>query len=168
MFSIIDDTTEIGKLCRELEEKGIDMTEDEQCKVLLAWLGENEAAFENKVDGYVSVIREYKAHQQAAKDEAKRMQDRAKSHGAQVDRLKDVLVYAMETLGLEKKKTALNTITLAKAASINYSVNENLLPEKFIRKSISADKKAIQSALKSGEEIAGVEILESKKSLRIR
>lgn len=170
MFAIVDEASEIAQLYAELQHKAEDgnVSEDEQCAVLVAWFGENQDAFNNKVDGYIAVIRQYEAMEQAAKDEAKRLQERAKSHAGHVSRLKDVLKHSMEQLNLDKAKTACNTVSLAVNPAIPYTVNENVLPERFMRVTKSADKRAIAAALKDGETIEGVTTQEKTKSLRIR
>lgn len=167
LFNIIGEATEIAQLYAELVADET-RTDEEQAGILLAWFGENKAAFENKADAYIAVIRDYMAMESAAKDEAKRLTDRAKSHSRHVERLKDTLKDAMIALGLDKTKTALNTITLAKSGSISYDVDPDSVPECYTRTKTEIDRTAIQTALKAGIEIAGVIVKPSTPSLRIK
>ena len=171
MYAIVDEAQEIAELYAELQAKtdadDCGITEDEQCAALVAWFGENQAAFKGKVDGYVAVIREYQGMEQAAKDEAKRLTSRAKSHAGHVSRLKDVLKHAMITLDVDKAKTACNTVTLATNPATPYTLNENLLPKEYLQTKTTANKTAIAAALREGTEIEGVTTHDKTKSLRI-
>ena len=88
--------------------------------------------------------------------------------GREVERLKASLKEAMQALGLDKTKTALNTISLAKSGSISYDVNPDEVPASYTRTKTEIDRTAIQTALKAGIEVAGVTVKESQPSLRIR
>ena len=168
MYDILDEASEIAQLYAELQEKAEDgMTDEEQAEVILAWFGQNQEAFKAKCDSYLAVIRQYQAMEKTAKDEAKRLQERAKSHAGHVTRLKDTLREAMTALGIDSVKTACNTVSLANPSSIAYDVDMEALPEAYQRVKVDADRTAIQKALKEGIEIKGVVKKESQKSLRI-
>jgi len=170
MNAILDDTTELYQLFQELEERTEDMSQvdkAEEYAILADWLGDTQSSFENKVDGYVAVIREFKAKAQAAKDEAKRLQDRAKSFENQADSLKDMLKYAMDRIGIEKCKTAMNTVSIStNGGKAPMDINENLIPKEYMK--MSVDRVKIYNALQDGQEVEGATILERGKSLRIR
>ena len=172
MNAIVEDTTELLRLFQELEESTKDMSEVDKAaeyEVLATWLGDNEEQFSRKVDGYVSVIREFMAMEQAAKEEAKRLQDRAKQHANKVESLKDMLKHSMKSIGLEKCKTAFNTVTIATNGGVRpMTINENLIPEEYLKTTKTADKAKINEAIAKDIEIKGVTLHERGKSLRIR
>ena len=142
--------------------------DEQQNEILMDWFKINQDAFTDKVDAYIAIIRDYQAKEKAVKDEVKRLQERAKSHASNIDRLKSNLQFAMETFGIDKAKTALNTVSLANSSSISYEVDMDKLPEAYHRVKVEANRTAIQNALKAGVELEGVTVSEPKKSLRIR
>jgi len=170
MTAIVDDTTELFQLFQELEERTKDMSEvdkAEEYAILSDWLGDTEESFNRKVDGYVSVIREFKAKQQAAKDEAKRLTDRAKSFDNSIESLKDMLQHSMKRLGIDKCKTAMNTVSISKnGGKAPMDINENLITKDFQKWTV--DRTKIYNALKDGQEVEGAVMLERGSSLRIR
>jgi len=172
MYAIVNEATEIARLYAELQDQAEfdeDIDEEEQRQLLLTWFGKNKAEFEAKVDSYLYLIAEFKAKSETAKAEAKRLTERARMFERDVDRLKGTLVEALQSLGLDKCKTAEHTVTLAKSPSIAYDVNLDKLPESYHRVKVDADRTAIQKALKAGIAIEGVSVKEEQpRSLRIR
>lgn len=172
LYQISEDTETIAELLAELEQDENLSPEDidEKTRQILGeWLGENETQFKDKVDSYVWVMREFEGTQQAAKKEAKRLQDRAKVFGNRVERLKNTLRQVMDRLQLERVETDINTVSIAKNGGTDpMDINIELLPERYVITTPSPNRKLILAAIASGESVDGVTVLERGTHLKIK
>ena len=121
-------------------------------------LDELKMAREDKIEGISLWIKNLEAEKEAVKHEKDNFADREKRLGKKIDSLKGYLTYALDGQKFSTPKVA---VSFRKSESVlvkdEYLVPDNLCDFTMVRK---PNKTAIKSALKSGEEIMGVELVE--------
>lgn len=120
---------------------------------------------EDKIEGISLWIKNLEAEKEAVKNEKNNFADREKRLGKKIDSLKGYLTYALDG---QKFSTPRVAVSFRKSESVlvkdEYLVPDNFCDFTMVRK---PNKTAIKSALKSGEEIMGVELIE-KKNVQIK
>jgi hypothetical protein len=122
----------------------------------------------DKVEAAAMVIKNLEADEVAAKDEAKRLANRAKSIENNVARLKSLTLMAVKMIG--KIKTPRFTIwAQTSKATVAYSISPDIMPDVFAamypqysRMTIELDKRAVQESAKAGEVIPPEILAEEK------
>lgn len=112
----------------------------------------------DKIEGGAMVMRGLEIEAEACKTEAKRLAERATALDNNADRLKKLVLYALDGAFGGKIKTALFTIWgQTSAPTVNLDLEPgaelNCLPEKFVRVKYELAKDVVKDALKKGEEI---------------
>lgn len=104
------------------------------------------------------------------KDEEKRLAERRKVLENKLDRYKEYVKKNMEQMGLQKIETPLGVLSICKSPASVEILDESMIPNEYKTQKIveCVDKKAIKEALKNGENIQGVTLVEGKTSLRIK
>lgn len=123
------------------------------------------ADYENKVEGYVKVIKSLEADIEARKNEKKRLDGLNKSDQSKIDNLKAALATSMAETGQERVDTTLFKVGFRKSKAV--VVDEDKLPKKYQIVSYKPDKKTLKELLKSGKRIKGA-VLEERSNLNIR
>jgi len=148
------------KLMDQIQEADGEITEElaEQLKI-------NEAQLQGKSIAYLSVIKSVEAFNMQIDDEIKRLQQMKKTRTNLISRLKDRLLEAVNLFG--EFTSGLHTFSTRKSSSIEVE-DVNGLPKEFkvIKVTEQADKKALKEAIKRGEEIKGVSLVD-KLNLKI-
>lgn len=121
--------------------------------------------YENKVEGYVKVIKSLEADIEARKNEKKRLDGLNKSDQSKIDKLKTALAVSMAETGQTRVDTTLFKIGFRKSEAV--VVDEDKLSKEYQIVSYKPDKKTLKELLKSGKEIDGAH-LEERRSLSIR
>lgn len=121
--------------------------------------------YENKVEGYVKVIKSLEADIEARKNEKKRLDGLNKSDQSKIDNLKAALATSMAETGQERVDTTLFKVGFRKSKAV--VVDEDKLPKKYQIVSYKPDKKEIKKLLESGATIRGAHI-EERRNLSIR
>lgn len=158
LFNINEEQQRINLL---LEENGGELTPEIEEALAL-----NEENLYAKSADYCTAIKMYKAMEEAAATEIRRIQGIKKTCENAQKRMKEALVFAMNTFGIDKIEAGLDKLSLRKSESLNIT-DENKIPARFQKVEVSFDKVAIKAAIKAGEEIEGAEII-TNKSLLIR
>lgn len=114
----------------------------------------------DKIEGGAMVMRGLEIEAAACRAEAKRLTERANALESNAERLKKLVLYALDAAFGGKVKTALFTIWgQTSAATVNFDLEPGtelaLLPERFIRVKYELAKDAVKDALNKGEEIPG-------------
>lgn len=134
---------------------------DEQ--VLNDTLESIQVSLEDKVDGYVAVIKNFEAENIAIDQEVKRLQERKKVNVNGINRLKENLMYSLEQTGQKKVKSALNTVTIRNNAPSLKILDEVNIPKKFyIEQEPKLDKHELLRYVKENGGFAGVGIKQSQ------
>ena len=128
-------------------------------------LNELEESKEQKADNIAYLIKENEMIEKSLKDEAKRLQERAKMFARIQDDLKNLLKFLLNG---EKIKTPHFTISYRKSTSVRV-IDESKIPPEYIKvkEVFSVDKKAIAEKLKNFEPVDGA-TLDLKESVIIR
>lgn len=128
-----------------------------------------DADFDAKVESCVMVIANQQGYIDALKAEEKALAERRKAAENQAENLKRYVKDCM----IKADKTKAGTIkqaTLTKPRKVLSIFDEEKLSDEYRQQVISykTDKKAIETKLKAGEEVAGAELVDSDYGLRIK
>lgn len=128
-----------------------------------------EAAFDQKVENIVKLIRSKEAEKEAVLNESKRLKERADKITKSIDFLKEYIKREMQNIGKEKVESTLFNIKLAwNPPKVDIHDESQIPQEYFTVKEIKAvDKRAILESLKNGNDIPGAGITRDR-GLRIR
>lgn len=121
--------------------------------------------YSEKVENTIKVIRNLEGDNEAIDAEIKRLQNLKKSNTSKAQKLKTSIENSMKAIGKDKIGTTLFKVSIRRSKSVN--VDMVLLPDEFKKVEYKADKRQIMALLKSGQEIAGAELVESE-NLNIR
>lgn len=125
-------------------------------------------AVEQKVENTAFVVKQLEANISVIDEEIKRLQA---MKGTQTNNIKSLKLYlqeSMEKVGLDKVQGKLIKIAIQNNPQGVEVLNENVIPKNyFVEQKPKLDKRAILADLKSGAQVEGVEIKQSR-SLRIR
>ena len=125
-------------------------------------------AVEQKVENTAFVVKQLEANVSVIDEEIKRLQA---MKGTQTNNIKSLKLYlqeSMEKVGLDKVQGKLIKIAIQNNPQSVEVLNENVIPKNyFVEQKPKLDKKALLTDLKSGAQVSGVEIKQSR-SLRIR
>ena len=129
-----------------------------------------EGEIQDKAQAIVQVQANMHGDMDAIDCEIKRLQARKQIISNRVQRLKDYLLINMVSTGISKIECPLFSITLPKARPMVDVVEESLIPEKYIKTTVSTVpvKAEILKALKAGEDVPGCRLGESKRSIKIK
>lgn len=120
-----------------------------------------------KIEGAGLYVRELTAEIAAIKVEADRLTERRRSLEKKSERIKALLLPAVDAMG-GKVKGSMLTVSIGTTKSVELTENAlDLLPDDFVRVKREADKTAIGAALKAGTEVPGACLVENR-SIRMR
>lgn len=152
---------ELTGIYQQIYDLGMD---DETKQETLDSIDWNED-YENKVEGYVKVIKNLDADIEARKNEIDRLKKLNDSDKAKKDRMKLTLEESMELTGHDRVDTALFKVSFRRSNAVE--VDMVLLPDEYKKVEYKADKTALKRLLADGQEIAGATLVENK-NLSIR
>lgn len=119
-------------------------------------LDQLNAAKEDKIDNIACYIKNLEAEAEAIKNEAKKLNQRAKVAQNKADRLKS---YLEVNLNEEKFKSPRVAISFRKSKQV-VVYNEDDLPKMYQRIKAEPDKVAIKEAILNGKKVKGADIVE--------
>ena len=156
---------EFDKVIADAIERAIDQETGEIISEdALAGLEEIEMEREKKIENCVAYYKDCLARAKAIKEEAKALQDRAKSYENKAENLKNYLQSALNNEVFESSKCK---ISYRKSESVSIDPDA-LIPSKFIKiREPEYDRIALKKALKDGEKIDGVTLVE-KQNIQIK
>jgi len=159
-MNLYEITAEQKALINKIELLEGEITEEIENALII-----NENQLQSKSIAYLSVIKNKENFNSLVDEEIKRLQAIKKTNTNLVNRLKDNLLNAINLFGDFQVGT--NKFGIRKSSTLEVE-DTNSLPEKYkvIKVSETADKMALKSALKNGEEIKGV-YLQEHKNLKI-
>ena len=129
IYSIVGDVKALNDLIESLTDEETGETReltDEEKQTFAAWVKEESEAFDSKFDKICKFFKNLKAtaataqaERDALKEEMDRLSKRAKARENEAGRIKDLLWFAFDALGMKKHKTALFSAGIqATAASV--------------------------------------------------
>lgn len=117
IFNIVGDIKTLSALIESLTDEETGETReltDEEKQIFESWVKEESEAFDSKFDKICKFFKNLKAtasvaqaERDALKDEMDRLSKRAKARENEAGRVKDLLWFAFDALGMKKHKTAL-------------------------------------------------------------
>ena len=149
METLLNLTTEIKILLHQLEESNLD---DEAAALVDAYLADLEAAFDKKVDAYVSLMRELELRAKARREEAERLLGRARQDEELHRFLKTRLIEALRMLGRTRLETTRYRLSVYQSGQppVVLRVSPEELPDELVRIERKPDLHAIRKALIEG------------------
>ena len=160
IYEIAHEVTEIEELYESaVDENGEprELTEEEK-DIIGKWILSNEETFKDKFDSYGKFITNLKnqaeladATRKSLKDEMDRLSKRSQVAKNRMESMKSILLWAMNTMHIDKVKTALYTAAIKEnPISINADdIQIDDIPEKYLRKEVV--KSAVSQDLKDGK-----------------
>ena len=124
--------------------------------------------FDAKIDNCLKVMANLSAEAEMLKTEAAALSEREKTVEAQSERMKRYIKDCMAKAGVSKAG-GVKMATLTAPRKV-LRIDDDAIPTDYCEQVISwkVDKKAIESALKSGETVPGAELVDSEPGLRIK
>ena len=146
-------TEELEQLQSMLIESGGEITEE-----LEELMGRNESAVKDKMKGYIMVIRQLQAREQAALEEKRRLDTISKRAGNAASRLKSYILHHMEVMDVRSIDTDLGKVYVSRSGRPKLVINKTAeeLPPSFAKYVKEPDKDAIRAALDSGQDISDI------------
>lgn len=128
-------------------------------------LDELNLARDQKIENIGLYIKNLEAEKEAVKHEKDNFADREKRLGKKIESLKGYLTYALDGQKFSTPKVA---VSFRKSESVLVK-DKYLIPDNYMNLSVvrEPNKAAIKNALKRGEEIMGVELIE-KRNVQIK
>lgn len=153
-------------LARLLENEE-NMTEEAEGLMVKA-LDEVEDEFADKARNIARFIQNLKAEEEAVVAEIDRLEKKKMAVRNKRKRLKGYVEQEMLLSGIDKITDPVLPLALRKAPPSVEVKPEAVIPEKYlIQQDPKVDKRGLLEALKAGEEIAGVRLVDDKKYLKI-
>lgn len=146
------------------------MAEDLDPEMIADTIEGIEGEFQDKTEQLLSIIKNQAALSAALKEEAKKLNERAKALEASNDRIKKYIVDSMNTIEKKKLNAGLHTLTVRAGVQSVEIEDEEALPMDFYEyvTSKKIDKNHIKNELKLGKEIAGAKLVTGKQTLLIK
>lgn len=121
-----------------------------------------QAELETKLENIALYIKNTEAEADAIRQEEKALAERRKAKENKVDRLKQYMLGYIEQQGWKKFETPRVLAKVTKGESVEVDMDK--LPEQYmtIKTELKPDKKLIKEALKSGTEIEGAQLVQSR------
>lgn len=129
-----------------------------------------EGAFDEKAESIVKLMRSKAAERDALSEEAQRLQERAYRANKEYEWLASYLESQMLAMGKERVKSSLFDIKIGLCPPAVQVLNESEIPRLYftVKPAVTKlDKVSVLEALKAGESVPGVEMVQ-RKTLRIK
>ena len=157
----------------DLLQQAIDSGDAADAAAIDTWLAELDGSVADKLARVGRWRATELALAAAAKEEAKRLADRAKGREARVDRLDAAVQTLMERLQTKKVDTDVATFALQKPGGkapveVDDGVDFDTLPDDCVKTTKAPVKDAIRARLEAGEKIDGCRLAERGLMLRVK
>jgi hypothetical protein len=172
LYEISSDLLALDELLSEVEG---DVTDDEACAAIDAWLAELGSERNRKLDAYAALLRNYEALADVAETESLRLAELANARRKTAERLKTRLKEFFAQHNLTKLSTERFSFAVIKNGGKapllipdSWLATPAAAPERFHRRRIELNKEDIRAALEAGELIPGCAIDQRGTHLRIK
>lgn len=119
-----------------------------------------QMSFEDKLDNSQRYLLTLKGEEAILADEIKRLQAKKSAVKNKQDRLKVMILNALQTSNQSKFKTSLYSFNVKNTEAVEVT-DDSLLGRSFLRMKFEADKAKIKEALKAGEELEGAKLVQN-------
>jgi hypothetical protein len=156
--------SETVEMIQDLLSEGVS-TDDERVQELLEKMVSDETDWESKAINVAKFLNQLSLDVVQIESEIERLTKKKKSNESAHKNLHDLLMWQMETFGKTEIKNPLLTIKVKENPPSLIVEREDLVPDKFKAKKevVTVNKNAIKQALKDGEAIDGVKLINTKK-----
>ena len=163
LYNLGEDLNLIVEQIQDLLNDGIDPN-DERVQELLEKMVAQEDEWESKAVNVGRFLNQLSLDVVQIESEIERLTKKKKSNESAHKNLHDLLMWQMETFGKSEIKNPLLTIKLKENPPSLIVEREDLVPDKFKAKKevVTVNKNAIKQALKDGETIDGVKLINTK------
>ena len=124
--------------------------------------------FKDKALAVTAFIKNQDADIETLKAHSKVIADKIRVISNKNDSMREYLRLNMEACGISKIESPYFNITLGKPSEVVEVEDITLIPKRFIKTAVSADKAAIKKQIKSGAEVLGAKISMGKSRLLIK
>lgn len=168
LYDLAGEILDIQRAVTELDDP--ELVEE----AVAAYLRDNNSTIEQKIDAYCALIRNLEALADARAQEAKRMQELARSDAAKAARMKDTLLWFLKDIvNVQKLDTERFRVSVAAnggKAPLIAPDDPLQWPAEFVRERVirELDKEALREALERGEQVEGCAIAERGYHVRIK
>jgi hypothetical protein len=147
-----------------LEDEG---ATQEQVGALLDRIDEAKGSLQSKVDAICRVLKNLDAQATAIQTEEKRLKARRQARENSAETLRTWIKSSMDVLDVKSIKTDLFNVSLVEGPHAVRVLDENAIPDAYVKLKREPDKKLILKAFKEdGEIVAGTDVVRSV-SLRV-
>lgn len=168
LFDFATEFKSLYELCEDIEVNQETGEIIDNSDILSQMFNDLEMELSDKLENTAYLIKELEASEKALKDEAKRLNEKAKVLENRQTRVKELIKTTIESSGQTKIKTDKFNFSISSRKSFNYdNVNMFALDSEFIRVKEELDKNKIKDFIKAGGTIDGVFEVETS-SLSIR
>ena len=164
LYDLGEDLNLIVEKIQDLLNDGIDPN-DERVQELLEKMVAQEDEWESKAVNVGRFLNQLSLDVVQIESEIERLTKKKKSNESAHKNLHDLLMWQMEAFGKTEIKNPLLTIKVKENRPSLIVEREDLVPDKFKAKKevVTVNKDAIKQALKDGETIDGVKLINTKK-----
>ena len=150
LYHITSEQLRINEL---LEESGGELTPEIEEALAI-----NEDNFLAKSEGYIESIAKYRALAEAADVRVKEMQRIKKTAENIEKRLKERLLWAMNTMERDRIEVGARKLSIRNSTSVNI-IDEAHIPSEYIIVETKVDKIRLKDAIKGGTVVSGAELV---------
>lgn len=156
--ALADKMTKLGELLMQ----GATPTQEQENELI-----DLQGDLADKLISYGYVVKNLSGELDAVDSEIKRLSDIKKAKARQIDMLKGRMQMAMVDNGLSKIDDPVMPISLrTNPPSVQLSIDPDRLPKEFVKIKLEADKTALKTALKNGQQIDGASLV-SGQSIKV-
>lgn len=166
-------TGDVARLARQIEEAAAGLySEDPQeadaavaaLEGLLDAQGQTQADLLTRANSWAWVIHSAVARGDARAEQARRLQELARRDAAQAEQMKGTLVAALQRAMPDQTsyQMADHRLTSRASEAVETTCEPDELPQKYQRTKIEANKTLLKAALKAGQTIPGVELVQRR------
>jgi hypothetical protein len=157
LYELSDRISEIEECLEMLEGTDIPKDLHQDYLGLLEELDQTEEAFNNKVDGILSLIQSRKRWLEVRKAESKRLQELIKRDENTIEWLRKYLQEHLERQGIKKLRTNKFNLSIRKASTAPLELkfeDASKFPKKYQRVTIEVDKQLLREQIKNGVDVS--------------
>lgn len=162
LYTLSQDLIEIDEILENAEQEEIKEEASEIKEII-------KKEIESKAENIAYYIRNTESNIEQKKAEEKRIKESRQADEKRLKNFKDYVIEVFAELDKKKIETSIGKLSVRTSKAVEVSADVNTLPEQYkrVKTTVEADKKALKDAIKAGEHIDGVELVENY-SLGIR
>lgn len=153
MYDILEDRIE---QLQEISANGGEVTPEFDAELAIG-----KENYREKMECYIKAVKNYKALADAIAEEKNKLDAKKKAAENVVDKLKSIMITAMETFDSTKDQFGIFKVYLKETESVSIT-DEEAVPQEYKKPKYEVCKNNIKDAIKNGVEVNGAEIVTTK------